>query len=107
MYPPVLLTNPEIAQGGILQYRINHVEGARQKAKSYVNASYEGIMFPWESAYSGDETCPTWAPTGELEQHITGDVAFAFRQYFQLTNDTQWLQNSTSSPPLPFHCFAL
>jgi hypothetical protein len=41
-------------------------------------------MFPWESGSTGSEVCPSWASTGQLEQHITGDVAFAAQQYWYL-----------------------
>jgi len=34
-------------------------------------------MFPWESAFSGIETCPLWADTGLYEVHISGDIVFA------------------------------
>jgi trehalose/maltose hydrolase-like predicted phosphorylase len=51
-------------------------------------------MFPWESAYTGQEVCPSWAPTGQLEQHITGDIAFAFQQYWRLTKDVNWLKKA-------------
>jgi trehalose/maltose hydrolase-like predicted phosphorylase len=34
-------------------------------------------MFPWESALTGEETCPTWAATGLREIHINGDIAVA------------------------------
>lgn len=37
-------------------------------------------MYPWESAFTGQETCPAWAGTGQREQHITGDVGFAIKQ---------------------------
>ncbi len=63
------------------------------KALSY-NLGYEGTMFPWESAFTGQETCPSDAPTGEYEQHISGDIAFAIRQYWELTQDTDWLLNT-------------
>lgn len=43
---------------------------------------YSGAMFPWESAATGLETCPEWAPTGQLEHHITPDVAWALRLYY-------------------------
>ena len=48
-------------------------------------------MWPWESAFSGVEACPSTAPTGELEQHITGDIAFAARQYYAATANSSWL----------------
>jgi len=50
-------------------------DGAALKARSYVNETYEGLMYPWESAFTGDEVTPIWAATGALEQHITGDIA--------------------------------
>jgi trehalose/maltose hydrolase-like predicted phosphorylase len=34
-------------------------------------------MFPWESALTGEETCPSWAATGLREIHINGDIAMA------------------------------
>jgi trehalose/maltose hydrolase-like predicted phosphorylase len=49
------------------------------------------MLQPWESAFTGQEVCPDWAPTGKYEQHITGDIAFAFKQYWDLTHDLQWL----------------
>eukprot|EP01125_Pyxidicula_operculata_P013065 TRINITY_DN4317_c0_g2_i1.p1 TRINITY_DN4317_c0_g2~~TRINITY_DN4317_c0_g2_i1.p1 ORF type:complete len:701 (-),score=160.28 TRINITY_DN4317_c0_g2_i1:239-2341(-) len=91
MYPSILLTHPDIANGGLLEYRIQHTDGAALKAKTY-NKGYQGFMFPWESAFTGEETCPLDAPTGELEQHITGDIAFALKQYWSITNDLNWLK---------------
>jgi len=93
MYPPILVLYPSIARDGLLQYRINNLAGAHEKAVSY-DKGYQGYMFPWESAQSGVEVCPTFAPTGLLEQHITGDISFAFRQYFYTTRDVQWLNNT-------------
>ncbi|KAF2072925.1 hypothetical protein CYY_005747 [Polysphondylium violaceum] len=93
MYPPMLILYPSIARDGMLQYRINNLAGAHEKALSY-NKGYQGYMFPWESGFSGYEVCPTFAPTGLLEQHITGDISFAMRQYYYTTGDFQWL-NST------------
>jgi len=70
MYPSLLMWHPDIAQS-LLQYRYDRREGARMKAASY-SPPYKGTMFPWESAYAGTEACPTWASTGEFEQHISG-----------------------------------
>ncbi|KYQ91148.1 acid trehalase-like protein 1 [Tieghemostelium lacteum] len=93
MYPSILTLYPKTARDGILQYRINHLEGAQEKAESY-GVGYQGYMFPWESAFTGTEVCPTVAPTGLLEQHITGDISFAMRQYFYLTGDLKWLKTT-------------
>lgn len=76
----------------MLQYRLDRVGAARAKARSYhASPPYSGIMFPWESAKSGAETCPTWATTGLYEQHISADIALAARQYLYATGDDEWL----------------
>jgi trehalose/maltose hydrolase-like predicted phosphorylase len=46
----------------------------------------------WESAFSGQETCPTTAETGIREIHNSGDVAFAVWQYYRATKDMNWLK---------------
>merc|ERR1711997_450685 len=50
---------------------------------------HDGLQFPWESARSGKEVCP-WKP-GLHEIHITGDVSFAFWQYWQASGNKRWL----------------
>jgi len=50
-------------------------------------------MYPWESAFTGQEVCPVSAATGQLEQHISGDIAFALRQYYLTTLNVTWLKN--------------
>lgn len=50
-------------------------------------------MFPWESAVTGEEVCPESAPTGLLEQHISGDISFAYEQYWRITKDISWLNS--------------
>ena len=35
--------------------------------------------------------CPTWANTGQLEQHISGDVVFAARQLVAATGGAAFL----------------
>jgi protein-glucosylgalactosylhydroxylysine glucosidase len=91
MYPSILMLYPGIANS-ILQYRYNRIPGAEEKAQSYVGMNYTGTMFPWESAFTGEETCPSWAATGLREIHISGDIAFATSQYWQATLDLEWLQ---------------
>lgn len=83
MYPTLLYLYPSIASGNLLRYRVNRVQEAREKALSYHSKLYTGAMFPWESAFTGAETCPTDAPTGQLEQHISGDIVFAIKQYYR------------------------
>jgi trehalose/maltose hydrolase-like predicted phosphorylase len=89
MFPPLLLWHPHLA-ASLLQYRIDRVDAARHKAQSY-GKNYRGIMFPWESAATGEETCPTWARTGKLEQHITADIALAVQQHWRVTGNRTFL----------------
>jgi Glycosyl hydrolase family 65 central catalytic domain len=50
--------------------------------------------YPWESARTGVDVTPDCCPEVRLYQmHITGDVAFAARQYFAATGDREWLLN--------------
>eukprot|EP01104_Vermistella_antarctica_P000973 TRINITY_DN11045_c0_g1_i1.p1 TRINITY_DN11045_c0_g1~~TRINITY_DN11045_c0_g1_i1.p1 ORF type:complete len:757 (+),score=166.06 TRINITY_DN11045_c0_g1_i1:169-2439(+) len=90
MFPSLLLFHPNITKG-LADYRYNHMFGAMEKAKSY-HKGYQGLMFPWESAYSGEEACTLVAPEGDLEQHISGDIVFALRQQWYATGDLEWLR---------------
>jgi protein-glucosylgalactosylhydroxylysine glucosidase len=97
MYPPLLLLFPALGRS-LMQYRSDRSAGAASKAKSY-DPPYAGLMFPWESASSGVETCPLWADTGLREQHISADIALAIWQYYSVTKDKDWLV-STGLPML-------
>jgi len=77
----------------LLQYRANRIEQARAKAAAY-GKNYTGAMFPWESAATGTEECPNWAPFGDLEQHITGDIAFAQQQLWRATGNLSQLRSA-------------
>ncbi len=96
--PMLTLTQPAIARN-LLTYRYHTLAGARAKAKAL---GYEGAMYVWESADTGDEVTPTWVPhfngkdlvriwCGDLEVHISTDVAYAAWQYWQATGDRDWL----------------
>jgi trehalose/maltose hydrolase-like predicted phosphorylase len=98
--PPLTLTQPAIARN-LLMYRYKRLEGARHKAQAN---GYEGAMFPWESTDTGEETTPQWSDpqpdgtririwTGDNEQHISTDIAYAILQYWQWTGDNDFLVN--------------
>ena len=94
MVPLLTVTQPHVARN-LLMYRYHNLEGARRKARQ---AGYEGAMYPWESADTGDETTPQWTLpqpdgtririwTGDTEQHISTDIAYAVMQYWRWTRD--------------------
>lgn len=86
MWPTWLTFHPEIARAA-LQYRANRLPEAMQNAQLH---GFDGAMFPWESAYSGTEVDPAQGTT--TEEHLQGDIAFAFRQYWEATADVGWLK---------------
>lgn len=97
--PFFIYTYPEYA-ASLLRYRFNTLPGARKKA---IANGFSGAMYPWESALSGEEETPEFAGvnphtgkpykiwTGFIEQHITSDVAFCVWEYFQITNDVEFM----------------
>ncbi len=89
MFPPLLLLHPEMAKS-LLEYRFERLQAAKNNAKSH---GYQGAMFPWESDSEGQEATPVWALTGPFQHHISGDVAFAFWKYYQVTEDKVWLKD--------------
>ena len=97
--PFFIYTNPPVAKN-LLLYRYHRLDAARKIAKE---RGYQGAMFPWESADTGEETTPSWYKDGrgkiqrvltmEQECHITADIAYAVVHYYSATNDVDFLLN--------------
>ncbi len=98
--PFLTFTQPALARN-LLSYRYHTLPGARRKARE---AGYEGAIFAWESADTGDEVTPRWVPgpqgeelvriwCGDIEHHITADVAYAIWHYWQATGDDDFMRN--------------
>jgi beta-phosphoglucomutase len=98
MLPFFTFTQPKIARR-LLMYRYHTLAAARRKA---IENNYEGAQFAWESAASGDENTPRWVPLpdgnlvriwcGDIENHITSDIAYAINQYWQTTGDDKFMR---------------
>jgi beta-phosphoglucomutase len=98
MLPLFTYTAPHIARN-LLDYRYRLLPQARAKAAAN---GFEGAQFPWESADTGEEVTPTWVPdfhdrtrlvriwTGDIEIHISADIAYAVHQYWRVTGDDAW-----------------
>jgi len=90
---------PDVAKNMLL-YRFHRMEQARAIARE---KGYQGVMFPWESAGTGEEETPSWAKnldgeiieikTNDLEHHITADIAYAVVQYYQITDDNNFMRD--------------
>jgi trehalose/maltose hydrolase-like predicted phosphorylase len=98
MLPFYTFTWPEAARS-LLEYRFRTLPAARAKAH---RLGFRGALFAWESTETGEEATPPYAlgPRGEviairngdLEQHVSAAVAYAVWQYWQATNDVDFLK---------------
>ncbi|MEZ0537495.1 glycoside hydrolase family 65 protein [Caldicellulosiruptoraceae bacterium PP1] len=99
MLPFYIFTNPKAARS-LLMYRYNLLNAARENAK--IN-SFKGAQYPWESADTGKEETPKWGIdylgqpvriwTGDIEYHITADIAYAVNEYWRVTGDIEFMKN--------------
>lgn len=88
MFPMFLMTNPEIAKQ-LLLYRYTILEQAKVHANEMGHA--KGALFPWRTI-TGTE-CSSFFPQGTAQYHISADIAYAFIQYYIVTNDQEFLQD--------------
>lgn len=96
---PVLAAAHPPAARAMLEYRIRRLPAARRRAQGL---GYLGARFPWESAADGTDVTPrrgvdptgTIVPilTGDREEHITADVAWAAWHYASVTGDWSFLE---------------
>ena len=101
LFPMLLYGYPEEAKR-LLEFRYRGLDGARKKAKDY---GFEGAMFPWEAARTGEEETPLYAAlnihtgkankvwSGIKEYHVTADIAYAVEQYYESTGDDRFMED--------------
>jgi trehalose/maltose hydrolase-like predicted phosphorylase len=97
LLPFYIFTWPAAARA-MLMYRYHTLGAARAKAS---DMGYRGALYAWESAADGEETTPPYVigrngqeiivKNGEMEQHISADVAFAVWQYWEATGDDSFM----------------
>jgi len=93
LVPFYVATWPEAARA-LLMYRFHTLAGARAKAAHF---GFKGALYAWESADTGAETTPERVIasdgklvdilTGQMEHHISADIAYAVWQYWRATGD--------------------
>jgi trehalose/maltose hydrolase-like predicted phosphorylase len=91
--PFLAATHAESART-MLEYRVRRLPASRDAARAL---GRRGARFAWESAAGGEDVTPASARlatgelvrirTGELEEHIVGDVAWAAACYMNWTGD--------------------
>ena len=94
--PAMASMAPGVARA-MVEYRLRRLPAAQAQAAAH---GYDGARFPWESTddgrdvtpksgYLGDQ--PVRILTGEMEEHVTADVAWAACHYASWTGDSQFL----------------
>lgn len=100
LLPFYTLAWPEVARA-LLMYRFHTLAGARAKA---ARMGWCGALYAWESVRTGDEATPTETTSadgaavkivsGQQEQHISADVAYAVWHYWRATGDDAFLREA-------------
>ena len=115
LLPFFTLTNPLIAKN-LLEYRINTLEGALEKAKEF---GYEGAFYAWESQERGQDGCSKYNVTdpvthepirtyfNEKQIHISFDIAYALFQYLSVTSDESILDERSFNMLIEIANFAI
>eukprot|EP01059_Diplonema_ambulator_P015140 TRINITY_DN2623_c0_g1_i2.p1 TRINITY_DN2623_c0_g1~~TRINITY_DN2623_c0_g1_i2.p1 ORF type:complete len:1144 (+),score=408.19 TRINITY_DN2623_c0_g1_i2:455-3433(+) len=87
--PFFLYTKPEIAKR-LVEFRVHTLDKARERARQ-LGGIHKGALYPWRTIHG--EECSSYFPAGTAQLHINADIAWAFKHYFEATNDTQLLIN--------------
>lgn len=98
IFPFLNYRTPEITRS-LLMYRYRRLPEARAAA---ARAGLKGAMFPWQSGSDGQEETQElnfnprsgrWVPDNScLQRHVGSAVAWNVWQYFQVTDDVEFLQ---------------
>lgn len=88
---------PKVARN-LVEYRYLLLGKALENAQAN---GYQGAKYPWESADTGDEECPSWTiePDGscyrcyvaDYEHHVTAAVAYGAAHYTHITGDKAFM----------------
>ncbi len=88
---------PELTRA-LLNYRYRRLERSRRAARE---AGYRGAMFPWQSGSDGREESQDihlnpqsgrWIPDNtHLQRHVNSAIVYSVWQYFQITDDREFL----------------
>ncbi|MBE5957520.1 MAG: glycoside hydrolase family 65 protein [Lachnospiraceae bacterium] len=95
-----IMTEPEVAKK-LIKYRIDTLEGAKEKAKGY---GYDGAFYAWESQENGFDACSDYNVTDvftkrpmrtyfkDKQIHISSAIVYAMDKYISLTGDDSILK---------------
>ncbi len=84
--PVFIYTVPALARK-LLEYRYAILPNARARARELGHD--KGALFPWRTI-DGEE-CSAYFPAGTAQYHINGDIAHAVCEYYEATEDMDFL----------------
>jgi trehalose/maltose hydrolase-like predicted phosphorylase len=97
IFPYINFHLPQLARS-LLMYRYHRLPQARKAAR---DNGYRGAMFPWQSGSNGREETQVmhlnpksgrWIPDkSHLQRHINAAIPYNVWQYYQTTNDIDYL----------------
>ncbi len=97
IFPMLNLRMPEITRS-LLMYRYRRLNAAREAAR---RAGHRGAMYPWQSGSNGREETQQlhlnpksgrWVPdNSSLQRHVNTAIAYNIWQYYQVTNDLEFM----------------
>ena len=100
VFPFFVYTHPPTARA-LLMYRYHTLPAARGKARTQ---GYRGALYAWESTDTGVDVTPPFVInaagerleilTGSQEHHISADIAYAIGQYWDATQDAEFLMHA-------------
>jgi alpha,alpha-trehalose phosphorylase len=83
--PFLVHTNPRWARR-LLEFRCRMLGAARERA---AEVGHRGALYPWRTI--GGEEASAWYAAGTAQYHINADIAYALRQYRNVTGDLGFL----------------
>lgn len=97
IFPLLNFRVPEVTRS-LLMYRYRRLDAAREAAKA---AGFRGAMYPWQSGSNGREETQVvhynpksgnWIPdNSNLQRHVNIAIAYNLWQYYQVTDDTEFI----------------
>ena len=99
---PFYLNTDLLSAKRIINYRIDGLKGALDKANSY---GFKGAFYAWESQEDGYDACTDYNVTDvftnrlirtyfkDKQVHISGDIVYAIKMYIDRTNDFNILKD--------------
>ena len=97
IFPFLNYRSPRITRT-LLMYRYRRLKEAKRAARE---SGYNGAMYPWQSGSNGREETQQmhlnpesnrWIPDNTyLQRHVNNAIVFNISQYFQVTNDIDFL----------------